>query len=114
MSTGGQPHGWPPACYEWLYSATQAVRQREIGESCALPETLLPPMKESRLADQHTQRERDPQPKRGEQRDPNAAAEELGRRAKQPAQPGSPADADRREAAGTIAEEESYPQPNKG
>jgi hypothetical protein len=66
------------------------------------------------MAEQHTQRERDQQPERPDQRDPNAAAEELGRRAKQPAQPGSPADADQREAAGTIAEQESYPRPNKG
>ena len=66
------------------------------------------------MADQQKQHAQDQQPRRGEQRDPNAAAEELGRRAKQPAQPGSPADADRREAAGTIAEEQSYPQPNKG
>ncbi|HEU4325004.1 MAG TPA: hypothetical protein VFS21_17825 [Roseiflexaceae bacterium] len=43
--------------------------------------------------------------------DLNAPAERLGERAKQPARPGSPADADRREAEGKIAEVESGGQP---
>lgn len=59
------------------------------------------------------QRKQEQERERREQPDPAAAAEELGRRAKQPAQPGSPADADRREAAAEIAERESYPPQNR-
>lgn len=61
------------------------------------------------MAEPHDQEQEN---KRREQRDPNAAAEELGRRAKQPARPGSPAEADQREAAAEIAERESYPRPS--
>ncbi|GAB4215743.1 MAG: hypothetical protein OHK0022_56010 [Roseiflexaceae bacterium] len=43
--------------------------------------------------------------------DLNAPAERLRKRAQRPARPGSPADADRREAEGKIAEVESGAQP---
>ncbi len=43
--------------------------------------------------------------------DLNAPAERLGERARRPARPGSPAEADRREAEGKIAEVQSGGQP---
>lgn len=46
-----------------------------------------------------------------QQGDLNAPAERLRKRAKQPTRPGSPTEADRREAEGTIAEIESGAQP---